>query len=224
MKSTLKTIIRRNKMNSTKVFFNKYAKQFNKIYENNIVNLILNKLFRESIRLRQDKAISSCLPVEGKTVLDVGCGPGHYMIDLAKMGAEKLVGIDFAEEMISLAKEKASAAGVAAKCEFIAADFMKHNFNVKYNYAIITGFMDYIQNPEEVIRKVLGLTSEKALFSFPSNRGILAWQRKWRYKNRCELYLYDEKILEQMFDSTGIKYKIEKMSRDYFVTVSVDGK
>lgn len=51
----------------------------------------------------------------GQQVLDVGCGPGTDTIPLARIvGSEgRVVGIDYDQEMIKLAKEKAEEAGVA---------------------------------------------------------------------------------------------------------------
>ncbi|MCK5074131.1 MAG: methyltransferase domain-containing protein [Bacteriovoracaceae bacterium] len=45
--------------------------------------------------------------VEGKTILDAGCGTGYLSILLAKAGAY-VTGIDISPKMISVAKESAS--------------------------------------------------------------------------------------------------------------------
>ena len=46
-----------------------------------------------------------------KTILDGGCGTGGHAIPLAERGYE-VTGIDLSEEMINIAKEKASKTGV----------------------------------------------------------------------------------------------------------------
>ena len=52
--------------------------------------------------------------VRGKKVLDVGCGTGFYSLWLSEKGA-KVLGIDSSEEMIKIAKEKASKKMLDAK-------------------------------------------------------------------------------------------------------------
>jgi 2-polyprenyl-3-methyl-5-hydroxy-6-metoxy-1,4-benzoquinol methylase len=70
----------------TQTFFHQYANDFDAIYgnQNGMVDSIVNRLFRKSMRLRYEKSIEDCEPVQGKSVLDVGCGPGHYSITLAQ--------------------------------------------------------------------------------------------------------------------------------------------
>ena len=52
--------------------------------------------------------------------------------------------------------------------------------------------------------------------------GPLAWQRKLRYHNRCDLYLYTEPQIRALADASGAKSSsIEMISRDYFVTLAV---
>ncbi len=56
----------------------------------------------------------------GDTVLDIGCGPGTFIADLAKLiGSNgKIIAIDLQEEMLELAKKKARAKGVSDKVKF----------------------------------------------------------------------------------------------------------
>ncbi len=207
---------------STLEFFNFYAHGFNAIYgnKNTFLNNIINRYFRKSMKLRYAKTIDGCYPVEGKSVIDIGCGPGHYGITLAGKGAKLVYGIDFAESMIDLAKQNADDAGVRDKCNFALGDFMKDIVIDSYDYSIVMGFMDYIAEPREIIKKVLSITKSKAFFSFPVKGGMLAWQRKLRYKKKCDLFLYNMKQINELFENVDCKkVDIEKMNRDYFVTV-----
>jgi cyclopropane fatty-acyl-phospholipid synthase-like methyltransferase len=210
----------------TSQFFDTYARDFNAIYgnSNTFVNRLINRHFRASMRLRYEKTIEGCSPIAGKSVLDIGCGPGHYSVALAKNGAEEVFGIDFADEMISLASQNAQSAGMQDRCHFARRDFLMDPIENKYDYTIAMGFMDYMADPRKTIEKVLALTKLKAFFSFPAEGGILAWQRKLRYKSRCPLYLYSLAQLHQLFSSVGPDHvRIERIARDYFVTVYSEG-
>lgn len=210
----------------TQVFFHEYANDFDAIYSNRggVVNSVINGLFRKSMKLRFLKSIEGCSPIEGKTVLDVGCGPGHYAITLAQRGASRVLGIDFADGMLKIAEEHARGAGVGQRCEFRQADFFTFRPPEVFDYVILMGFMDYMPEPRKIVEKALSLTRGKAFFSFPTDGGLLAWQRKLRYRKRCELYMYTREQLEQMFAGfPGIRATIEPIARDFFVTAAVTG-
>lgn len=208
----------------TQVFFHRYANDFDAIYSNRggLVNSVLNGMFRKSMKLRFEKTIAGCQPVAGKTVLDVGCGPGHYAITLAQRGAAQVLGIDFAEGMLGIAAEHARAAGVADRCEFRQADFLQFQAPEPFDYVILMGFMDYMPDARGVIAKALSLTRSTAFFSFPAEGGLLAWQRKLRYRSRCELHMYRREQLAELVGSfPGTRAKIEPIARDFFVTLAV---
>ena len=211
----------------TQTFFHQYANDFDAIYgnQNGVVDSVINRLFRKSMRLRYEKSIEGCEPVQGKSVLDVGCGPGHYSITLAQRGASRVVGIDFADGMLKLATEHARQVGVGDRCKFEVADFYQYPAQEQFDYVIVMGFMDYMPDPEKVVAKVLSLTRSKAFFSFPVAGGILGWQRKIRYQKRCDLFLYTEAQLKHIFANfPEATAKIEPISRDFFVTLTRNGK
>jgi len=62
-----------------------------------IMSLASEKMFKRSFRN---------LITPGCKVLDVGCGNGEFLIKLRKLGASKLVGIDFSEAAVALCNEK----------------------------------------------------------------------------------------------------------------------
>ena len=202
-------------------FFDSYASDFNAIYgnRNTLFNRLVNKHLRKSMRVRFEKTIDGCMPVEGKTVVDIGTGPGHYAIALAREGAKDVLGLDFAEGMVEVAKKNAADMGVSGNCRFEFGDFLTAEFDDRFDFAILMGFMDYIEEPRSTIEKALSITSDKAFFSFPVAEGFLAWQRKLRYKSRCDLFLYSESRLNELFkDTEAADVKIERIARDYFVT------
>jgi len=212
-------------MKKADIFFNDYASEFDSIYGNNqsFFSNIINTLFRKSMRLRFEKSLEYCQPLEGRTVLDIGCGPGHYCIAFARRGAQKVIGIDFSKDMIEIAKRRAFSLGLLKQCEFIVQDFFEYNPRDKFDFSIIMGVMDYIEHPEVFIKKVVELTQKKSCFSFPADGGFLSWQRKIRYLKRCPLYMYKydqlENVFGKLFDN---QYKIEKIERDFLVTVDFE--
>ena len=206
-------------------FFDSYAGDFDAIYgtKNTMLNRLLNRYLRASMRIRFEKVLASCDPIQGKSVIDIGSGPGHFAISLARKGADHVLGVDFAESMNELATRHAEQAGVADRCRFDFGDFLEYEILEQFDYAVVMGFMDYIADPSRVIRKVLSATRAKAMFSFPAAGGFLAWQRKLRYRKRCELYMYTAAQLEELFSQAGDhSVRIEPIARDFFVTVTIN--
>ena len=53
--------------------------------------------YRHNMRLRYDYVLSRIGPLDGKTVIDVGCGDGQWSALLCSRFAVKLIGIDYNE-------------------------------------------------------------------------------------------------------------------------------
>jgi SAM-dependent methyltransferase len=205
----------------TSHFFDDYAADFDSIYgnDNRALEQIVNRLFRRAMLVRYEKTLAGCRPAEGRSIIDIGCGPGHYGIALARAGAAKVLGLDFAPGMLKIARERAAAYGVAERCTFALGDFLTYPISERFDYAIVMGFMDYIRDPRAVIDRVLQIVRERAFFSFPKTGGFLAWQRKLRYRNRCDLFLYREDEIQSLLSPTGASFSIESNGRDFFVIV-----
>lgn len=209
-----------NTPSKTEAFFDSYAVDFNSIYGNEHARFtgFINRVFRRSMRLRYEYTIKACDPIKDHSVLDIGCGPGHYSIALASRGASHVLGLDFAPGMIQIAQAKAREAGLESVCEFLTGDFFELDETAQYDYVILMGFMDYMEDAGAVIDKALRLTRKTCFFSFPSSGGILAWQRRMRYKSRCPLYLYSKEDLIRLFSiRNGFRSQIKKIDRDYWV-------
>lgn len=207
----------------TSDFFNAYAHDFDAIYGsgNTFFKRMINEIFRKSMKIRYEKTLAACEPIYGMSVIDIGCGPGHYSIALACKGAGFVQGMDFSQTMIDIAVQNAEKAGVADKCAFICNDFVDYSTLRQFDYAVVMGVMDYISEPVKFIERILSITKRKAFFSFPADGGVLAWQRKVRYRQRCDLYMYTLEQLKKLFEEKGGEVAYEKISRDYFVTVNM---
>lgn len=60
--------------------------------------------------------------IEGKRVLDLGCGTGSFAIGAALLGARLATGVDVDTPSLALAQQAAQALGVAQRTWFVAGD------------------------------------------------------------------------------------------------------
>jgi 2-polyprenyl-3-methyl-5-hydroxy-6-metoxy-1,4-benzoquinol methylase len=211
-------------MKAKKMFWDSYASDFDAIYgtKNSVFNNIINKLFRESIKIRFEKTIFA-IPEDNVSVIDIGCGPGHYCFSLAQNGHREILGIDFSEKMIQLAKYHAKELGIEKKIMFEFVNFLEFEPKRKFDYSIMMGFIEYFEHPELIIKKALAITNRTILVSFPVSGGLLAFQRKLRYKSRCFLRLYSYDDIKSLMENLNIRsYTIEKIQRDFFATINLN--
>jgi 2-polyprenyl-6-hydroxyphenyl methylase / 3-demethylubiquinone-9 3-methyltransferase len=60
--------------------------------------------------------------LEGKRVMDYGCGAGYFSVYAARAGAAKVVGVDAEESALETARHFARAEGVENVCSFVHSD------------------------------------------------------------------------------------------------------
>ena len=201
-------------------FFDDYARDFDAIYgrDRGRLGRVLDGILRKSMRLRFERTLEGCRPVAGKTVLDIGCGPGHYGVTLAREGASRVVLLDPAKEMLGIARQRAETAGVLDRCELVHSSFEAYQTRERFDFCILTGLMDYIPDARACVHHVVEVTRQSAFFSFPAAGGVLAAQRRWRYRNRTQLFLYRDDQIRDLFDrESSVRYTLERLARDYFV-------
>jgi len=203
-------------MSSVKTFFNVYSKGFNEIYESkSFVNRIVNLTLRKSLFQRFEGALAFLSPAQGKSYFDLGCGPGQYVEAFLARGASEVTGIDFAPEMLQLAKKRLSPQFDSTRFHLIEGDFMGTPFPRNYDYLVSTGFMDYVEHPEAIIKKIIQITKKRIFVSFPKKTGFLAWQRKLRYRSKCYLRYYEaDEIRNFLKPYPGLHYTMENTGRE----------
>lgn len=87
-------------------------------------------------------------------ILDVGCGTGSLLADLARCGAKSLAGVDLAPRILDVAREKLAAAG--ARADLRAADvedplpWPAESFDV----ATLTGALHHFYRPRDALREI----------------------------------------------------------------------
>ena len=207
-------------------FFDGYSEKWDSLYgkerKKDPLSKFADEVLRAVIKRRLSTTLGFTKSEKIKTILDAGCGSGQYVVEFAKQG--KLVtGLDFAESMLKIAKKSIKDENLSG-VDFLQADFVEYFFSKKYDAVCAMGFYDYIENPAPVLKKMIEISNHEVYASFPKAKGVLAIQRRIRYKLRsCPLWLYSEERLLAILEQSGAsgKYELVDLGRDWIVRIKV---
>ena len=158
----------------------------NNIYNNRDINHF-NKLSKKwwdkegdlktlhSINPVRLKYIEKFRDLEGKMVLDIGCGGGILSFSMAEMGAQ-VVGIDPSKKLISIATERNNKKKINLK--FLHITLEKYIKSVGNKFDIITcmELIEHVENPYLFVRMIENLLSKNGLVFFSTiNRNYMSY-------------------------------------------------
>ena len=208
------------------VFFDGYAHDFSSIYKEDtkkrsLFDKVMDRWFRKGITERFNITVEGISKDSIKSVLDIGCGPGHFVVKFLEQG-KKVTALDIAPSMLEITKQRVKAMNKEEEVQFILEDYLDYRPKEKLDAACVMGFFDYVEDPVKVLKKLLEDVNKEIYISIPDNIGILAFQRKIRYKLRnCPLFLYSKEYIVECLKEAGCFEisEIYKMDRGYFLTI-----
>ncbi|NEO40916.1 MAG: class I SAM-dependent methyltransferase [Moorea sp. SIOASIH] len=173
--------------------------------------------------------------IEGKTVLDVGCGSGSYTQLLKEKGAAKVVGVDISVKMVEVAREQEAATPLGIEYHVLDAAEMPKlgNFDLitavsLFNYAkdrehLKAMFRNIYENMAEGGRLVAlimepnfsGKKFDMAKYepgitiskeeTLPDGRRAIQGKLEVNPPVFVDLYLYDRSVYESAINEAGFK-------------------
>jgi ubiquinone/menaquinone biosynthesis C-methylase UbiE len=203
-------------------YWNDIAQDFDAIYsgKKSAFARFLDQWLRKDIYQRFDWVMEQAGDIKGKTVCDIGCGSGRFVTELARRGASRVLGIDVAPEMLKLARQMVTEAGVAGRCEFVNTDVLNWKPEEQFNLVIAIGFWDYIADPTERLRIIRRMTREDGKF-------LSAWPRYWTWRTPvrkvrlgvlgCPVYFFPWPQVKQLLESAGFRIVSRKIAGALFL-------
>jgi len=197
--------------------FDREARGFDAIYsgEKGFIGRTWDRLTRKNIHTRFVYTLEKLSPIEGKRILDAGCGSGRFAIEYAKRGAGYVVGVDLASGMLDIARRLANENGLDDKCAFVLEEIGTYKPDDKFDAVTALGFFDYIPDPVEVLSHLRELTVNKGILiaSFPSLWAFRAPFRKlWRMKDGCYIRFYTKDQVREYSEKAGLE--VRELMRD----------
>jgi SAM-dependent methyltransferase len=182
--------------------FRAKAEQFDDLYED---ERPLVRLLRPGLLRRRELALDTVRSYDSPRVLDVGCGSGRIGELVLEAGARHYVGVDFAEEMLALARARLDRFG--ERIQLIEADFMESSLEGPFEVILALGLFDYLPDPDRFSSRMFGLCAPGGCVvgSFPAWSVIKGPIRKIRYEwiGDCPIFNYTRPELERMFRAGG---------------------
>lgn len=169
-----------SKLNTIKKYWLNTPELFSEKYETDLLKLLSPvNLF---LLARRKKALQMCGEVNGKKILDVGCGSGVFMIELIIRGAF-VVGTDYSQKMLNIAKKELISKNISKTTYILKkADATKLPFKENYfDLILATGLTDYLTDIQgQVFLKEASRILKndgKIIVSFPIESSPLAFVR-----------------------------------------------
>ena len=208
-------------------YFDRAARRFDAIYdaEKPMARRLAERLFRRVV-VERFHLICTLAPC-GKewTVLDVGCGPGRYMMALAQAGAARVVGVDISASMIELARQKIVRAGLGDRCEFSLTPFAEFRDDELFDVVVATGYFDYLENPLADLTRMVRYCRGRILASFPKRWELRVPIRKVRFLlARGFVRFYNRGEVLGLFEAAGVgldRLALVDLGRDWIAVARV---
>lgn len=167
-----------------------------------------NRVFRQAIFARYEIAMRESGDVAGKSILDIGCGSGVYSIELARRGARRVLGLDFSEPMLEIARRSAREAGVGDAIDFERGEFLAHDLGAEtFDVSIAMGVFDYLEQAQPFLTKMARLTRGVLLASFPRFSIVRGTARRLRYRltGRGDVFYYTAEGVSALAEQAGLR-------------------
>lgn len=118
-----------------------------------------------------DEALSKWVK-PGMTVLDFGCGFGHYSIGMAKLVGEsgKVIAVDLQDKMLEMTMKRAVKAGVAGIIHSHKCDPLKIGYTGKVDFAVSGHVLHETPDLKVAFREIFSLLKPKGGFYFTEPR------------------------------------------------------
>lgn len=192
------------------VYWSRRAEEFDALYtgRKGAASRLWDRLTRRNIGDRFRFTLRAVRPVDGKRILDVGCGSGRYCVELAAGGEAEVVGVDLAAGMLTIAERLAAQRGVESRCRFVRADILDYEPAQRFDDTVAMGFFDYVPQPHSVLSHLRVLTTGKLVASFPCRvSGRAPFRKLWLAARGCYVRLYGRSEVKALCASAGFEVR-----------------
>ncbi|OGP14451.1 MAG: hypothetical protein A2054_07645 [Deltaproteobacteria bacterium GWA2_55_10] len=153
---------------------------------------------------RLSEAVRRITRLEGKRIIDIGCGDGEYTIELLASGPAYVLGVDAAKSAVDSAAKKASKEG-SRNIEFRVMDFYKlKTMRERFDIAIVRGVLHHLYDLEKAIAAISGIADEVVIIEPNGYNPVLkVIEKTSKYHREHEEKSYPPSRLDRYFEKQG---------------------
>jgi 2-polyprenyl-3-methyl-5-hydroxy-6-metoxy-1,4-benzoquinol methylase len=162
--------------------------------------------YNRAIQCTQRRALAPWLRVPpGRRVLDLGCGVGRWSRQLAARGAF-VTGVDLSPTMIEIARQRAMAAGLAARCRFLVQDLAQLQLGAHFDLIIAVTVLQHILEPLRLQAALAGIAAHLDTHG----RILLLEAAPLRATSRCNSAVFTARSRAaylRLFEQSGLRLR-----------------
>jgi SAM-dependent methyltransferase len=103
---------------------------------------------------RITEAYAALYPMKGKRLLDLGCGDGTYSLELLRLGANFVVGIDPSEAAVAVASKKADQTAFTDRVHFQVGNIYNLSLNEHFDCIILRGVLHHLPDAAKALKSI----------------------------------------------------------------------
>jgi 2-polyprenyl-3-methyl-5-hydroxy-6-metoxy-1,4-benzoquinol methylase len=214
----------REDRHSARDYFDKLAPEYDRAFRlqgRGPLNAVVNRLFRGRTFLRRMRLLEDLfarLRLEGKSVLDLGCGSGQVSLLAAAMGA-RVHGIDIAPAMLALARQAAARAGLAERTLFTEGDVSRDSL-AQADVVLLVGVVEYYREFADLVTRA-GRAARQTLVIAHANRVLyrMALRHVMARASGLNLYYHPMHAVAAAGHAAGLR--LEEEIREHAFTILV---
>lgn len=153
------------------------------------------------------------LPLDGLSVLEVGCGTGWYSVQLRRSQPRPYIATDYLWEMVRAVPDEGFLR--------VAADLNRLPFAGDFDAILCAGALEFVDSPAAFFAECQRLLKPdgKVVVLLPPNNVWGRLYRAWHRRHQFDIHLFDRPQLEQLASVAGLK--LTRLSQPALYTLVV---
>lgn len=150
----------------------------------------------------------------GRSVLELGCGPGAMLVELLRAGADRATGIDLSPEAIAEARRRAVEAGVVERADLVVGDGARASL-AAHDWVVLDKVMCCYPDVHALLANSIPAARRLYAFAVPASYGWRGAIAKLAFgfeaiflavlRRPCPAYVHDVTMIEGRLAGAGFR-------------------